>query len=283
MDLLAHFAAIAATRQPLWVDGAAYAQRVLTKDQPWPWDDTAAFVALVRKQQQLLQSDVLTIDLAAYYAMVIATQPSLVEAMGARPRTNYALKTLLEDAPSIARVAEVVGAVAQVKGPIPLVMTCPSPKLWTETAFIAAQPGGHAEFGWPDVEKAAVYVAGFLRTFSQAGVDGILIVDRACDGPTNAEELTSYAPVLNVAEHYRWAAGLYQRGKECSFARDAFGFVINDRTVEAQCFGAIVDDLLWAGDGEPALPAANFYFTKVPADAEPEIVLARVQYARGRS
>ena len=59
-------------------------------------------------------------------------------------------------------------------------------------------------------------------------------------------------------------------------------FVINDQPVEARCYGAIVDDLLWNRDDQPALPAANFYFTTVPPDAVPEIVLARLQYLRAQ-
>ena len=280
MDVLAHFATIATTRKPLWVDGAAYSRRVLNKERAWPWHDTAAFVALLRKQQQLLQSDVLTIDFSDYYHTVFTTQAALVTAMGARSRANYALKTLLEDAASIERLAELVGAVAQVKAATPLVIVCPSPKLWSETAVRAAQSDGQAELGWPEVERAAVYVAGFLRVFSQVGVDAVLIVDGANDGPSNAEELACYAPVLNVAGHYRWTTGLYQRGMMGSLPAGALGFVINDRPIDAQCFGAVVDELLWGAAAAPARPTANFYFTTVPADAEPERVLARLAYAR---
>ncbi len=283
MDLIAHFAALAQTRNPLWIDGAAYVRRVLTKDRGLPWEDTAAFVALVRKQQQLLQSDALTLDLGDYYQAVIAAQPALVQAMGARPRPNYALKTLLEDAPSLARLSEVVSAVAQIKGDTPLVIGCPSPKLWIQTAFQTVQPGGQAVFGWEEAEKAAVYVAGFLRTFSQAGVDGVLIVDRPTEGPRNAQELAAYAPLLNVADHYRWTVGLDQRDADCSFADSTLGFVIHNRPVEGRCFGAIVDEHLWSGDDEHALPTANFYYTEIPANAAPDFVLSRLQYARVRT
>ena len=52
-------------------------------------------------------------------------------------------------------------------------------------------------------ETAAMYSADFLRTFSDSGVDGLLLDE----GPVPADELTdpeAYRPVVNVAEHYEW-------------------------------------------------------------------------------
>ncbi len=91
MSLIAHLTAIAETRRALWIDSALYVQRVLAKGHDLPWDDTAAFVALSRKQQQLVQSDVLTIDIGEYYRAVLNARSELVQAMGVRSRANYAL------------------------------------------------------------------------------------------------------------------------------------------------------------------------------------------------
>src|SRR6185312_15268777 len=82
--------------------------------------------------------------------------------------------TLLGDERARADAAEAVGALAATKGTAPLVLTVPAPGRWLAAAAAQAHPGAAA----PDAgqaETAAMYSADFLRTFSDSGVDGLLL------------------------------------------------------------------------------------------------------------
>ena len=87
-------------------------------------------------------------------------------------------------------------------GPVPLVLTVPTPGRW----LVAAAQQAGSDPGPPDAaqaETAAIYSADFLRIFADTGVDGLLLDE----GRVPAGELIhpeAYRPVLNVAGHYEW-------------------------------------------------------------------------------
>src|SRR5438128_446190 len=79
--------------------------------------------------------------------------------------------------------------------------------LWLDDAYRLAF-GSDTEVGGDEADSAAVYVAEFLRSFGEAGVDGVLMIESPGTDPGNAEEIGWYQPITNLAQHYRWGLGL---------------------------------------------------------------------------
>ncbi len=279
MELATYFSGIASARNPVWVDGLDYSRAVLNQGKALPWSDTAALVAFVQKQQQLLRSDVLMIDLFDFFQVWTQSRPELVQAMAKKSRLNYPLKVLLEDAAAIEQLRDFFKAIASVKSSEPLIIKLASPKLWMAMAFSLAHEGENPDVEWKDAERAALYIAGFLRAFGDTGIDGLLIVDQEGEGPANVDELASYQSLLNVAEHFRWSVGLYNPGVDFSVADNPLSCIVTDRPLETACTG-IIPDQFWSSSEPPSLPPADFYYIVVPEQTEPERVLSSLQYTR---
>ncbi len=123
-----------------------------------------------------------------------------------------------------------------------------------------------------------MYIADFLRIFGTAGVDGLLLDE----GPVGAAELVpadAYRAVLNVAENYGWptfvctpVAEAWPNGAVAGIA-GWIGTVPHQPPSATWGWHAGAD--FWAGadpDGEPDL-----VFAAVPAQADPDSVMARVR------
>lgn len=279
MELASYFSGISSSRNPVWVDGLDYSREVLNQGKALPWSDTAALVAFVQKQQQLLRSDVLMIDLLDFFQVWTQSRPDLLQSMAKKSRLNYPLKVLLEDTAAIEQLRDFFKAISSVKGSEPLIVKVASPKLWMGTAFSMAHNGESPDVAWKDAERAALYIAGFLRAFGDTGIDGLLIVDDEGEGPANAEELASYQSLLNVAEHFRWSVGLYNPGVDFSVPDNSLGCIVTNRPPETGCTG-IIPDQFWSSSEPASLPPADFYYIAVPEQTEPEHVLSSLQYAR---
>ena len=124
--------------------------------------------------------------------------------------------------------AEAVRVLAATSGPVPLVLTVPTPGRW----LVAAAQQAGSDPGPPDAaqaETAAIYSADFLRMFADTGVDGLLLDE----GRVPAGELIhpeAYRPVLNVADYYQWpvfiqtdAAAAWPHGPASQPGRAAIG------------------------------------------------------------
>lgn len=96
-------------------------------------------------------------------------------------------------------------------------------------------------------------------------MDGGSIVEQAAARTlfrNPAEERTRrYAPVTNLAEHYRWTLG---RRTEAGV-----------RILGSAITGAPVPDAYWLG-GDEAMPRGDFLFAEIPAGAVPETVLEQL-------
>ena len=80
--------------QMLWIDGDAYAWRLFNGVDS-AWLQPADFVALQRKAQGLLRSDVVSVSAAAVAAAWISSHPTLAEAMAQKRRATAPLRALL--------------------------------------------------------------------------------------------------------------------------------------------------------------------------------------------
>lgn len=260
---------LSAGRRPLWLDYGDYAGALLAGGK-LPWLDVAAYVALQRKAQGLLRSDVVQLPVADVCAAWVAARPALRAEMASKKRTLFPLKTLLADAGLRTLLLELTRGLRACFDGLPLALVCPSPGAWVVQAWRLAQ-GADApvEVSEDDTDGASVYIADFLRAFGEAGVD-VLLLQEAGEG-TKALDL--YQPVLNVAAHYRWEAGLQSA---VEIAGEGLSFVISP----ASASGRDLPPGVWNGGAAPECPAQGFRYAKIPADAQPEIVLQRLAELR---
>ena len=263
--------------RPVWFDAVAYGRARLLGGDDVPWQAPAELTSFFGKTQAMFGSDAILADVADLFEQRAAADQALRAAMAARSRPGYALRTLLGDERARADAAEAVGALAATKGTVPLVLTVPAPGRWLAAAAAQAHPGAAA----PDAgqaETAAMYSADFLRTFSDSGVDGLLLDE----GPVPAGELTdpeAYRPVVNVAEHYGWpvvirteAAAAWPHGL---IPGVAVWIGSSAAPRPAGRWGVVAGPEFWADTDPPA--DADLVLAQIPAQADPEAVMKRVR------
>lgn len=271
-----------AGRVPLWLDDLAYSERLLAQGRT-PWHDAAEYVAYRRKAQGLLRSDFVVLPIGAFAEYWVATHADLKAAMASKTRAIVPVRTLLADEGLRAQLVEILRGLRAAISSAPLVLAIPSPRAWVGTAYRQAfGADAEIEVGGDEADACAVYVAEFLRSFGDSGVDGVLMEELAGAEPANAEELGWYQPVFNIAAHYRWDIGV-RLPTATGFSGDATGlqFVIAPRAIPGVAHGFALGDAFWSGETAAALPAGGFRFATVPADAVPEKVLERLATLRG--
>lgn len=269
-----------AGRPLLWLDDFAYVERLLGGGKT-PLLEGAEYVAFRRKATGLLRGELTVVPVAKIAAAWLAKNPALKEAMAAKKRAVAPLRTLLADEGLRANLVDTVRALRVAIAGLPLVLSLPSPRQWVGQAYQAAFDS-EVEVGADEADSAAVYVAEFLRSFGEAGVDALLLEEAAGAEPVDASEIDWYQPVLNLAAHYRWDVGL-RLPEAAKFAGDVRGvnFVIAPRPLNGAASGVAVPSGFWGGADAPAAPAGGFRFVQIEADAVPEKVLERLAVLRG--
>ncbi len=263
--------------RPTWFDAAAYGRARLLGGGDVPWASSAELSSFFAKIGGMFRSDAVLVDLADLFAQRTAADQQLRAAMAKRSRPGYALRTLLGDEQARSTAVEAVRVLAATSGPVPLVLTVPTPGRW----LVAAAQQAGSDPGPPDAaqaETAAIYSADFLRMFADTGVDGLLLDE----GRVPAGELIhpeAYRPVLNVANYYEWPV------------------LIQTDAAAAWPHGPVPDIALWLGSAAPSQPAgrwgvvadadfwegadpsagADLVLAAVPAGADPEAVMKRVR------
>jgi hypothetical protein len=265
-----------AGERPLWLDATDYAGRLLANGAI-PWFDLAAFIAWHGKAHALLRPDVVALPLAPLTAAWLAAHPALADAMKAKRRSVWPLKTLLADDAFRRHAEELLRALRASHEQLPLALVLPSPRHWLAGAYVAAH-GAAPEAGEDEIDSAAMYLADFLRTFGNAGLDAILLEEDARSEPRSLAEVGWYQPVLNVAAHFRWDAGLHLPvAADYPGGEAGFDFIVAPRVIAGQASGVVPDSGFWQGE---AVPAADFFLVRIPGDAEPETVLERLALLR---
>lgn len=277
--LLDHLAA--GTRPLLWLDDTAYSDKLLAGGKT-PWHDSAEYIAFRRKAQGLLRPDFVGIPVGRIATAWVARHAPLKDAMAARKRAVSPVRTLLAEGPLRAHIVEMLKGLRAVLGGAPLILSVPSPRAWVTEAYqLAFGADADVEVGGDEADACAVYVAEFVRSFGDSGVDGLLLEERAGAEPASAQELGWYQPVINIASHYRWDLGA-RFPTAAAFSGDATGlqFVIAPKAIGGVVNGVALPDSFWSGDVAPAAPRGGFRFGSVPADAVPEQVLDRLSSLR---
>lgn len=270
---------IAASTPPLWLAADAYAGRLLANDNP-PWLDSAEYIAWHRKATSLLKPGVAAFAVAPVVAAWIDHDAATLEAMRAKRRTVAPLKNLLASEGLRAHLqAILLGLRASYAGQ-PLALVVPSPHLWLVLAYQAAFDEV-PEYGEDEIDNAAMYLADFLRSFGESGIDLLLLDETAATEPASDAALELYQAALNVAGHFRWGVGLHlPQGAHADLAFAGFDFVIAPVATSAKTQGQAQGAAFWQDSAAPALPANGFHFTEIPADATPEHVLTRLATLR---
>lgn len=266
----------------LWLDDAAYADKLLAGGKT-PWTDGAEYVAFRRKAYGLLRPDFVVVPIGRISAAWVASHPALKEAMAGKKRAVAPARTLLADEELRAYLVEMLKGLRAAFAGAPLVLSIPSPRAWVIEAWkLAFGPDAEVEVGGDEADSCSVYVAEFLRTFGESGVDGLLLREHEGAEPASAEEIAWYQPVINIAGHYRWDLGL-RLPSAAGFSGDVAGvqFVIAPKALGGAANGLTLSDAFWAGEAAPPAPAGGFRFAMVPTDAVPEKVLERLATLRG--
>jgi hypothetical protein len=266
--------------RPTWFDAAAYGRARLLGGGDVPWTSPAELSSFFAKIGGMFRSDAVLVDLADLFAQRTAADQQLRAAMAKRSRPGYALRTLLADEQARSSAAEAVRVLAATSGPVPVVLTVPTPGRW----LVAAAQQAGSDPGPPDAvqaETAAIYSADFLRMFADTGVDGLLLDE----GRVPAGELIhpeAYRPVLNVADYYGWpvliqtdAAAAWPHGPVPGVAFWLGSNPPAGPDEPSGRWGIVAGSDFWAGV-EPSAEAP-LVLDPVPADADPETVMTQVR------
>lgn len=262
----------------LWLDDSDYAERLLANGHT-PWREVAEYVAFRRKAQGLLRPDFVAVPLVRFAADRVAADSALQAAMGSKKRAIVPARTLLADETLRAHLVEVLKGLRAAFGAAPLALVLPSPRAWVGAAYrLAFGADAEVEVGGDEADACAVYVAEFLRSFGESGVDGLLLEEDAGAEPASAEEIGWYQPVLNLAAHYRWDLGLrLPTASAYSGALEGLQFHIAPAALPGAVHGLALGDAFWNGE---AAAAAALRYARVPVDAVPERVLERLATLR---
>jgi hypothetical protein len=247
---------------PLILDHAAFGSARLLHGSPVPWSEPVECQSYFGQAQGLFRPDVTLVDLGAAYAQHLAGRPELVEAMAARSRTGYALKTLLADDALAEAVVSLARILAQTNQQ-PLVLQLPAPLRWLALTQTATGRSDVTALDSDHGESASMYVADWLRRFGALPVTLLLLDGRRADDPALtglvAEDLATYSPLVNAAAHYRWGLAMRTDDK-----LDLHG---------SDDHGAVLPPSFW--EDQPA-PEARVLLAEIPSGIEPERVLQRL-------
>jgi hypothetical protein len=159
----------------------------------------------------------------------------------------------------------------------------PSPRHWFWWT-VTQSSGNDIEVSDDDAENAAVYLADFIRAFSDLPISGIMLVERA-DCPLSGDSpFACYTPVFNVTKHYRWPVVLRLPAQGGPYAVDAndVALAIGAHPLRDGIMPWAVDvsAALWSGQNLPELGARQILNVDIPADEVPEKVLDYLKKVR---
>ncbi|MGQ3676035.1 hypothetical protein ACT6QH_11115 [Xanthobacter sp. TB0139] len=263
----------------VWLKSSGYARRLLLGEAGDPWESAANYLAFFNQAHGLLKPDVAELDVGELYRSWVVRHPELKAEMGAKKRTAFPLKRMLEEDDPRRLLAEVVEAVvASLRGQTPLVLTMPAPRQWlAEASQLAGR--GDVEVDDDTVEDGAMYMADLLRAVSGHPIGGLLL-DEGSDGGETVD-IEAYRPLINVARHYRWGLALRTRPGRASAEFDTIISAPGEAPPGDFAMGCDISVPLWANDALPVLESGQYYFAEIPVAAQPEAVLQHLARMRG--
>lgn len=247
----------------LLIDDGAYATAVLRQGAPIPWTDVAALTGHFGQTHALLDPDAVWFDVQQWQDAQLSERPALIEAMGARSRTGYAVRTLLGDDDLADDLVTAARTVAE-RARRPIALRVPSPAQWSAHAHAVAGTAV-ADVDADAADSASMYVAEWLGRLTSLPVS-VVVLDAASGTPgttVSAEELSAYTSITNVAGHLGWSVAL----------RDGHRVETTDATSVA-----VIAPEFWT-TGAP-VPDGDVLLTSIPSTASPEAVLDKLSTLR---
>jgi hypothetical protein len=284
-DLLNHL--ISGEGSPkLWIDFNAYAKQLLLGENENPWATPAAYMSFYKQAHGLVSAEVVVLDVWDLFQHWMQDDTDALPSMSGKKRITVALKTMLEAFAPRELLAEVITAMSNnYAGSVPMVMVMPSPRSLIAKAHKAAN-GDDVIPEESHVDTAAMYVADYLRYFSETELSGVLFLEDTVLMPTSSEELGWYQPVFNVAKHYRWSVGVHLpfTGEGFDLPDDVnFSIVPAGSSSATNSMGVDISNSIWDGQDIDELPANEngFYYLNIPEETKPECVLDTLSSLRG--
>ncbi|RKZ49814.1 MAG: hypothetical protein DRQ48_01415 [Gammaproteobacteria bacterium] len=269
----------------LWIDFNAYTKKLLLGEGENPWTTPASYMSFYSQAHGLVSAEVVVLDVWDLFHHWMLDDEDAIPSMAGKKRITVALKKMLEAFAPRELLAEVLTAVSNnYAGAVPIVLVMPSPRSLLAKAHKAAN-GDEVIPEESHVDTAAMYVADFLRYYSETDISGVLLMEDSALMPESGEEISWYQPVFNVAKHYRWSVGLHLpfTGESFDLPDDVnFSIVPAGSSAQESSMGVDISSSIWAGQGTDELPGneKGFYYLTIPEDTKPEFVLETISSLR---
>ena len=270
----------------LWIDFNAYTKKLLLKGDENPWATPATYMSFYGQAHGLVKADVVVLDVWDLFHHWMLEDEEAIPSMAGKKRITVAVKTMLEAYGPRELLAEVLTAVGNnYGGSVPMVLVIPSPRSLLIKANRAAN-GTDAEPEEAHIDTTSMYMADYLRYFSETGISGVLLKEDPDSMPASAEELSWYQPVYNVAKHYRWSVGVYLPFSDEGFTvpKDInFSIVPADCSAAENSVGIDISKSLWndATDNASLINTKGFNYVSIPEETKPELVLDTLSSIKG--
>lgn len=264
----------------LWINYLDYAAKLLA-DSSVQWMNTAECIAWYRKAQSLLKSDVLHIDVELICNQFIESDAALKSVMAAKNKSTAPLKELLAYEPLRSHISELVSALRATFPDLLLMLVCPTPGDWVSSAYLKAFPEATPpSIGEDEVDYGSLYTADFLRIFSGANVDGLLLKDGALTEELVEVYMPCYQTIINLAAQYRWKFGLQFSSIASEDLIPSVDFIVTPINIIKSNIGLELGPLFWEGGVSADLHQHCLHYVQVPSSSEPEKVLEALTIVR---
>ncbi len=260
----------------LWIDFNAYTKKLLLAEGENPWANPASYMSFYGQAHGLVNADVVVIDIWDLFHHWMLEDEEAIPSMAGKKRITVAAKAMLEAYGPRELLAEVLTAISNNYGDsVPIVLVMPSPR----SLLIKANKAANTVDVAPEeahIDTASMYVADYLRYFSEVNLSGILLREVPESMPESAKELSWYQPIYNVAKHYRWSVGIHLPFSDTSFnvPEDVnFSIVPSTCSVSDSSCGKDISKALWKSMSTVPPVGNGFNYLTIPEETTPELVL----------
>jgi len=262
----------------VWLDAEGYCSRVLLNDKTIPWTNTAEVVSIFGQIQGLLKADVAPVHLGNFLRAWLAANTIALAEMRGKKQARFAVKRLLGVEALRQLVHETVSSLCGSLSQSVVLVLPPNRELISWVNHETNGMGFNVITDM-DVDSVSVYLADFLRIFSELDVAGVLL--QLPEGTAvNPRLLELYSPIINVTRHYKWAFGMEVSAPgEVNDPEKQLQYIITD-DVQSCSTGLVQTRAFW-DTGTVKWEVPHFVYAEVPPGLQPELVLERLASLKG--
>lgn len=255
----------------VWIEYDAYAHRVFANSASDWLTQATRYANTVIQARKAVRTEVITIDIAAAGLAAIAA--------GGDPVARC--RAVLADSTAHRFTAECVDAVLhRLVDDVDVVLRVPCPRDLLQACGAQGEPDFDA------LDEVGTAIVAALRGYSDKSVAGLLLT-RAADVPLTPDEVDAYGPILNAAHHYGWVTCMTVAASLLDAKAAAIDDVdlvlcgelpiarIREARADGLALGGGLTAAVWSVTGQmPVIQEGDLVFGTIPADANPETVLA---------